>query len=453
MSLIQFFRILYARRVILLAALISCVGVAVVMLQVLPKRYVAHARVMLDVIKPDPVTGQMLSDRRAYTRTQIEIIKDYQTAEKVVDRLGWTTNPEILQQFAESGVTDVRRALAKQIIAGSDAQMIETSNVLEISYRAPTAEIAKRIVTIIRDVYKDASVERQQATAGEFADWYAGQTRQAEALVKAAEAERARYAKEHGIVLQADSTDLESSRLKALSGATAIEVVPPSMQSVAPALGGAQMQLETINQQLAQAATRFGPNHPTYQALQRQRAVLEAAAARERAAVSRPTGSPAGAAAARAADAYERQKARVTAQSEEIDMINRMTRDIELKRDQLAKVAEKASDFRLQANSGDNEIQLMGDAIAPDGAEFPKVPLVLVGSFGFGTVLGIVLSLLIELLGRRIRGQEDLEYASGVPVFAEIGSRAKGTHGLHRKIIRFLADRARQGRPVAVGVE
>jgi succinoglycan biosynthesis transport protein ExoP len=454
MSLIQFFRILYARRLILLAALLSCLIAAVAMIQVLPKRYVAHARVMLELIKPDPITGQVLSDRRAYTRTQIEIIKDYQIAEKVVDQLGWASNPDIVQQYAQSGASggeNIRRWLAKQVIAGTDAELIETSNILQISFRSSNPDTARRIVTVIRDVYKDASVARQQESAGALADWYAEQTRQAEALVKLAEAERAAFAKSKGIVLQADSTDLESSRLRSLSGQSAIEVVAPGggMAAASPA----QTQLEMINQQIAQAATSLGPNHPGFQALQRQRTALQAAAAREQAA-SRQTGGPApGASAARAAAEYERQKQRVVSQSEEIDMINRMTRDIELKREQLAKVADKASEFRLQANSGNNEITLMGDAIAPDTPEFPKIPLILAGALGFGTALGVCLSLLIELLGRRIRGQEDLEYASGVPVFAEVGARARKSNAPYRKLVRYLSDRARRSRPVEAAAE
>jgi uncharacterized protein involved in exopolysaccharide biosynthesis len=449
MSLVQFFRILYARRLILLTALISSFAVALVMVQVLPKRYVAHARVMLDLIKPNPITGQVLgNERRAYTRTQIEIIQDYQVAERVVEALGWTSNPEILQQFTQQGITDpleIRRSLAKQIIAGTDAELIETSNILQISFRSSNPDAAKRVVTLVRDIYMEVSSAKQRESAGATADWYAEQTRQAETLVKAAEVERARYAKEKGIVLQADSTDLESSRLEALSSATAIEFVAPSAAGGGATVSATETQLETLNQQIAQAATNLGPNHPALQSMQRQRSVLQGVAARERAAARPVSGPSPGASAARNNEAYERQKQKVVAQSGEIDMVNRMTRDIELKRSQLAKVAERASDYRLQANLGANEIRLMGDAIAPDAPEFPKVPLILVGSIGFGAALGICLSLLIEFLGRRVRGQEDLEYASGVPIFAEISSRARKQKGVVRKLIRYLSDRARSG--------
>ena len=457
MSLVQFFRILYARRLILLAALLSSVAVAIVMVQILPKRYVATARVMLDVIKPDPLTGQMLSDRRAYTRTQIEIIRDYQTAERVVDQLGWMSNPDVVGPYLAQGVTDpvaIRRALAGNIIAGTEAEFIDASNILEISFSAGDPNSAKRVVTIIRDAYKEASVADERESAGEIADWYGEQTRQAEALVRAAEAERAEYARANGIVLQADSTDLESARLSALSTQSAIEVITPGAGPAAAPASPSQMQLDLLNQQIAQATKNLGPNHPSLQRMESQRGVLQAAVARDQASVARPASGPSpGEATRRNVAAYEAQKARVVAQSDEINMVNRMTRDIEQKRQQLAKVAEKANDFRLQANSGDNEIRVMGDAIAPTTPEFPKVPLILAGSIGFGAALGILLSLLIEFLGRRIRGREDLEYASGVPVFAEIGARAKTDKALLRKLIRYLSESTRQRRLGMAGAE
>ena len=58
MSLIQFLRMLYARRMIVLATFLSCLITAAVTAFILPPRYEARARIMLDVLKPDPVTGQ-----------------------------------------------------------------------------------------------------------------------------------------------------------------------------------------------------------------------------------------------------------------------------------------------------------------------------------------------------------------------------------------------------------
>lgn len=455
MSLVQFFRILYARRIILIVALVSALFAGVVMVKVLPKRYTAHSRIMLDVIKPDPVTGQVLGTQflRSYIKTQIQLIKDYQTAGQVVDRLGWANNPEIVQSYYASGQANpdgLRRWLAGQVIQGTDAGLIEASNILEITFTGPNPELAKRIVTVIREVYMEDSLEKRRESAGRTADWFREQAAQAEALVKAAEAERAKFASANGIVLQADNTDLESSRLSALSSQSA--AASAQTVTIAPMGGGfspTQAQLETLTQQIAQAAQSLGPNHPTYQALLRQRAALESIAARERSGAFRPSGPDP---ATKADAAYEAQKRKVVAQSGAIDMINRMTRDIELKRDQLAKLNDRANDSRLSANVGDTGMSVLGEATASGSPDFPKVPLVLGGSLGFGAGLGIVLALLIEMLGRRIRSQDDLEHAAGAPVFVEIGARPKKM-GLVRRLITRIAERNRHRQPAILGAE
>lgn len=456
MSLVQFFRILYARRWILIAAVGSALLAALVTIQLLPPRYTGVARVMLDVIKPDPVTGQVLGTQflRAYTRTQIELIKDYQIAEQVVDQMGWAQNPEINAQYAarqDNDPSGIRRWLAKQVIENTDARLIQDSNILEISYRSSNPVTSKQIVDLIRAAYMESSLANKRESAGKTADWYREQATQAEQLVKAAEAERANFAAANNIVLQADNTDLESSRLNALSSQSAVEVVQPGVMGGGGGLGPAQIQLEQINQQIAQAGQTLGPQHPAFQALERQRIVVEKAAAAERAA-ARPGGAPAGAARAQLNEAYERQKVKVVAQSGAIDRINRMTRDIELKREQLAKIAERASDSRLQANVGETGMSPLGEPIAPDSPEFPNKPLILVASLGFGAALGVILSLLVELLGRRIRSQEDLEYAAAAPVFAEIAARAKKDSAM-RKFIKSITDRTRQRRAVPASAE
>ena len=57
MSIIQFLRILVARRLLILLAMVSVSAGALVVAKTLPPRWEASSRVMLNTIKPDPVTG------------------------------------------------------------------------------------------------------------------------------------------------------------------------------------------------------------------------------------------------------------------------------------------------------------------------------------------------------------------------------------------------------------
>ena len=82
MSLAQFFRILLARRLIILATLLFAMLIATALCFLLPAKYPATARVLMDVIKPDPVSGQVIASSfvRGYTKTQTELITDYRVA-------------------------------------------------------------------------------------------------------------------------------------------------------------------------------------------------------------------------------------------------------------------------------------------------------------------------------------------------------------------------------------
>ncbi len=451
MSLMQFLRILAARRAIVLAALISCFVAALITSQILPKRYKSEVRLVLDVVKPDPVTGELLANGfvRAYTATQIELIRDYKIAGAVVDQLGWATDPGFVASYQGSSNgqgSDIRQWLAKQIIDSTEVGLLPGSNILEINYTTTNPEAARRVADLIRDVYIQSSLQSRRESASRSADWFREQTDKALTLLAAAEAQRSNFAKEKGIVLQADNTDLESSKLATLSGQSAAALASGGPAFIGAPNSAAALQLEALNQQIAQAATTLGPNHPIFQSLQRQRTVMEGAAARERSG-GVMTG---GGGAAQVERAYATQKARVMAQRDDIDRINQMTRDIAVKRDQYLKSAQRAADLRLQAEVGEVGVTPLGDASAPEEPSFPNMPLILFGSIGFGLALGNVMALLVEKLARRVRGGDDLEYAAGAPVFAVIG-RADNGHAWYRRLARWVARRGAERRERIAG--
>src|SRR5476651_1013298 len=119
MSLIQFWRILWARRLIILGTTICCLvgGIAVIM--IVPPRWKADASVFLNLLKPDPVTGLVITEQsRSYVATQVELITDYSVVGPAVDKLGWLSDPNMIQQYqsrASSDTRDFRHWLAQMI--------------------------------------------------------------------------------------------------------------------------------------------------------------------------------------------------------------------------------------------------------------------------------------------------------------------------------------------------
>ncbi len=443
MSLVQFLRMLYARRMIVLATLLSCVITATLTAFILPPRYEAQSRLMLDVLKPDPVTGQVMSNNfmRAYTVTQIEMIKGSAVAGRVVDQLGWAEDPAMLARYEKENTdpgADARLWLARQVSDNIKADVMEGSNILEITYDGPSPEAAKQMTDLIKAAYKDEALEAKRKSASEDAEWFRIQAAKAKKALEIAEAERTAYAKANNIVLQPGNVDLESAKLATLSQQSAAAVATPTITGGA-GMNPAQTQLETINQQLAQAAATLGPNHPTYQALERQKKLYESFAAK--------SGGPSavGGGAAAIESAYERQRARVVGDRDKVDQLQRMESDVALKRDQYLKAAQRFADLRLEADTTNAQITDMGPTTGSTTPSFPKRPLIIGSATAAGLGLGILLALLVELLNRRVRSEDDLNGAAGAPVFATVGAHKR--NWLLTRLLHILEGRRKAKDP------
>jgi uncharacterized protein involved in exopolysaccharide biosynthesis len=431
MSPIQFLRILIARRLIILVTLVTCMVVAIGVAAVLPERYPAKARVLLDLIKPDPVTGQMISGgfARGYVKTQIELIQDYKVAGDVVDKLGWANNPQVVAQWQSEtgGVGDLRRWGAQRIINATEVSVVEGSNILEITYTSPDPDTSKAIVSLLRESYIDGSLRFRTDSAGRTADWYREQAEKARTALASAEAAKSKFVQDNGIVMSAGGAEAESAKLAGLQAALvtlqgnagAAQFSPVT----SPVLDQLKLQVTTLNDQIEQAAEKLGTQHPTYKALEARLKLVQKQLAQE--AVSARQASAAVSGSSRQSiDAlraeYEAQKAKVLGMQDKLDQLAQLQREIDQRRAAYEKAAARTADLRLESNVSESGLVVMGDAIGGTTPSFPNWPQIVGLSFAFGLVLGIVLAVLTELMGRRIRGAEDLGFASKAPVMAII---------------------------------
>jgi len=417
MSFIQFFRILWARRFIILGSTLACFGIAMLVAKLLPARYEADSRVMLDVVKPDPVTGQVIATQfaRAYTKTQTELIRDYRVTGAVVDALGWASSPQLIAEYnarSSDDTRDLRRWLAAKITEGSSAKLIEGSNILEITYSSTSPETARVVADAVRAAYIDQSLAFKREGAMKTAAWYDGQVLKVRGELAQADARKTAFERSNRIVLQDDQSDTESARLRALSSAVAAPATPAPVAAAAAAAGPAATQLGQIDAQIATLATTLGPNHPQLIALRQQRSAVATAAARERAA-ARPAAIAASGPSL--AGQVAAQTGRVIAQRDKVENLRRLAADVAVLRDQYTKTAARAADLRQEAESNETGLTLLGSAVAPENPVFPNMPLIIIGSLALGLGLGVLASLGIELFSRRVRGVEDLAVA-GVPV-------------------------------------
>jgi uncharacterized protein involved in exopolysaccharide biosynthesis len=382
-------------------------GVAVIVIS--PPRWTAESRVFLNILKPDPVTGQFMDRQtQSYVATQIDLITDYTVTGLAVDRLGWLSEPSLIAAYqgrSHRDTRDFRHWLAQLITLGTRAQIEYGSNILNIGYTGSSPEGAKIVANALMQSYMDASLAFRRTDAIRNADWYGLQAQKAKASLEEAETEMGNFERDNGIVLTHDGkTDVDSVGLAFMAG-------QGMTGGEAAGSTSADMLLAESDAAIKSASLMMGPNNPQMRALQAKRAGYAALIAGERAA----TGStPAG------GSRIDAQKVLVISQSGKLAALKILQAEAAIRRDLYNKTSQKEADFRLQAAVTNAGLTLLSDAAVPATPSFPDIPFVIAGSLALGLLNGGLLALLAELLNRKVRGMEDLLSILNLPVLATI---------------------------------
>ena len=423
MSLIQFFRIFWARRGLIVAATLSCLVGALILTLILPPRWDSHARVVLDTMKPDPVTGLTIGTQegRVYAATQIELITDNSIAGQVAEQLGWLTDPVLLAQYQQRSASDqrdFRSWLSQLIVDNTTAKLIEDSNIVDIKYTGTSAPNARAVADTLRKVYIQDSVLTRREDAQRNAEWYEQQAVKARAALDQAVNAETTYERQNGVVMANDKIDAESARMQALTATGGVTNPTPF---IAPQNSTADMELAQIDSQIAASSKVLGPNNPEMQALRTRRASVAAVASQQRAAERAATS---GANAGRGAyeQAIAAQKSKLIAESPKIGQLTQLQNDVNLRRDELEKLSEKAAQYRQEALVSEAGLTPLGPASTPKAPAFPNYWLIVPGAIILGGGLGVLVVLLMELLARRVRGVEDLSSLTDIPVVGVIAA-------------------------------
>ena len=421
MSISQFSRVLWARRWIIIVATLACLLAGIFAILTIPKVYSARSRVMLDVSKPDLLSGQGVSSAfaRSYVPSEAELIQDYRVAARAAENLGWDKSPEYRAEYkdykARSGdsanALDFRHWLARQISGNVSASQYQATNVINIDYSANDPNTAALMANAVRQAYVDETISSKRDDAAEAVAWLERQLDQLRKQREIAQDRFVQYQRANGIVLLDKGSDTESAGLSNLAN-QAPNVGGTTTLSGAPINPNAN-QIAALDAKIQTEAASLGPNHPFIQDLRRQRAALASAPV---ASAGRTVSGPS------LSSAISAASSRVLAKGDKIDEARRLQSDVVVLSDQYQTLAARAAQLRQQVDAQDFSIVMMDAAVPPRSADSPKAGLILVGSFGMGLGLGILIALIVEFMRRRVRGIEDLTGTSDVPVIGVINA-------------------------------
>jgi chain length determinant protein EpsF len=354
----------------------------------------------------------------------------------------------------------VRDWLADLLLKKLEIVPSRESSVVEISFKGADPQFAAAVANAFADEYQKISVQLKTDPAKKTAAYFNEQTKQLRDNLEAAQARLSKYQQEKGIVsLDNNRVDVELARLNDLSAqlvaAQAAAIEGNSRQAAAgSALSSPDVAnnalIQSMRASVAQAegkfadtAQRYGRNHPQYKAakaeLDKVRAELNAALGT----VSRSVGANAQVLRQREADlraAVAQQKAKVLEMNRARDELGVLLKDLDSAQRAFDAASQRFSQTRIEAQSEQSDISVLNPAVPPTQPSGPRVLLNTLVAFLLGTILGVGLALLLELLNRPVRSASDVKEMLGIPVLGTIEwnlphGRARGRMGALRSLM------------------
>ncbi|WP_367948962.1 polysaccharide biosynthesis tyrosine autokinase [Halomonas sp. 3H] len=256
----------------------------------------------------------------------------------------------------------------------------------------------KHALDTVAEVFLLQNVERQSAEAEQSLEFLQEQAPELRAQLSAAEDRLNDYR------VDMDSVDLSSESRAAIEQFIEIE-----------------RQLNELEFQEAELAQRFTRDHPSYQALSRQKRYLQD----ER------------------AELNQRVNQLPAAQQEVV----RLTRDVEVTQAIYVNVLNKVQELQVAKAGTVGNVRIIDDALVGPGPIEPKKPLIVVLATLLGGMLSVGVVLVRGLLRRGVESPEQIE-ETGLPVYATVPL----SDAQQKLIKRIKHKRDRKGQEVATAV-
>ncbi len=446
MTLQQFLLILRARYKVALLVFLITVATTVAVSLLLPKEYITGAAIVVDVKSPDAVSGQMLQGLIApgYMATQIDIINSDRVAKAVVKLLRMDESPAIQAQWQEAteGKGQLLDWLANLLQRKLDVKPSRESNVININYSGADPDFAAAVANAFAKAYIDVNLDLRLAPARQFATFFEEQTKAMRSKLEKAQEALSDYQQKNGITSADERLDFEtaklnetSSQLTGVQGQTTdsqskrqnakADTIAEVMQS--PLINGLKSDIARLEAKLNESNVNLGKNHPQTQRTETELTTLKNqldAETRKITSSIETTYQVSKQREGQLQSALAAQKAKVLILNKQRDELNVLRRDIESAQRAFEAVSMRASQTNLESQTNQTNISVLNPASAPSAPSKPRVLLNILVSIFLGTLLGVGLALMLELMNRRVRSADDLAEALNMPVLGSIASAA-----------------------------
>ncbi|MBC7704353.1 MAG: chain length determinant protein EpsF [Rhodoferax sp.] len=465
-----FLLILRARYKVALLVLIVTVLTTYVVSIRLPKQYVASTSVLIDVKSPDPVAGVVLPGLIApsYMATQLDIINSDRVALRVVKLLRLEESPAIRTQWMEAtnGKGKLDLWLAALLQRKLEVKPSKESNVISIGFSGTEPSFVAAVANTFAQAYIDVSLELKVEPARQYSSWFEGQSKTLRDQLEKAQGALTLYQEKNNVLaMDEQRVDYEKSKLSELSQAlTTVQAQTSDSSSKrqstsdsgtlsdvmqSPVIMSLKSDINRLEAKLQESNVNLGKNHPQTQRAESELASLKEKLAGETKQISRSINTSFQVGRQREKEllqAIESQKKRVIDLSKERDEITVLRRDVETAQHAFDAISMKFVQTKMESQTVQTNVAVLTPAAEPTGPSKPNIFINVVASVVLGTMLGLGIAFMLELVNRRVRSAEDLTAITNLPVLASIASIAAPPRW--RDLFTFLSKRGRRANAV-----
>lgn len=427
--------VLKVRRLIVLWACAVGLVVGVALAVILPTEYLSAAKVQVDSIQRNSLTGLAEPRLRVaeYLGQQAAIASSRTVSLEVINRLS-EEGFIVLSDFEDRW----RKDTGGELVAGNDLKLWAADEILqdltvtaddigstlELGFRAEDPAHAARVANAFASAYMAAVLDHKQRRFARKAEDFSGETTALAQDVSDAQSELADYRERSGVLpmgeqrLEASEIELAAlterlaqaradeaearSLLEQAEATPRVELVNFPMPVDALAGRQAQERLGLATVALGRIAERYGPKHPDFIETYREKSALEVnilEAIRDRADYAK----------GRVA-ALERQaaalKANVTGMQKTRETYNLLEDKVRASQETYNLVTTRSLQESLQSRLDTIDVFLLARATPPaDPATPPSWAIALLGAFA-GLAVGASVAVFLELLEGRLRGAD-----------------------------------------------
>ncbi len=311
LSIVQFWRVLQKRRWLVFGSLAAVVLLVTIVSLLLPKRYDASSRILLDLEGSDDLGLEqaimpMGMDLNTKLETQIKIVQSDTIATSVIKQLGLHHNKTFAGDFVAQPGQDLegldlqKRAHLLELFHKSlNVQLIPKTEIIELHFRSKDPNLAAEVANTTASNYIEHNFQTKYRATIQTSDWL---TKQLDDLKKRAETAQETliaYQRKTGILGTDETHNIITDKLeelnKAVSAAEGDRILkearyriamsenPELIANIAPesVLGALYKDRAEVRSQYAQLAAKYGASYPRVAQLQSQLNELDASIVQE----------------------------------------------------------------------------------------------------------------------------------------------------------------------------